>query len=263
MDAGGADDGLVHQLADQGIQAGGLIGGERMEGHGQIGFAVERHAGTLLKEPHGAPQVARVHLCQSVEHRGDALPVPEHVCRLPLQPIVEIGDGTLHGGFVHAKGGRLSFAQTQDHIGGQDGRTLVATPPAPSSIQILQRVEPLQGHPHLLGQPGGQLSIVDAQAKQRPIGDHVGQEAAHGLLDAFVGVGFHVLETFPHACGERGLQLDGELAHGGIDLLGQAHQLDDPILDLSRGAHRLGGAGMVHRQMQLHRVRVAWRGSRE
>ena len=85
----------------------------------------------------------------------------------------------------------------------------------------------------MLGKLSLQLGAFDAELAQGPVGDHIGQETTHGLLDAMIGEGPQVFQALSHAGRQRGLQLDGELAEAGVCIFGEADQLHDPVLYLS------------------------------
>ena len=87
-----------------------------------------------------------------------------------------------------------------------------------------------------------QLGVLDPQVAHGLVGQDVGQPAAHGLLDALIGVLFQVLEPVAHPGSQRRIDLHGQLSLRRI-IAGWEDNGLQPLachVELAGGGHHLG-----------------------
>ena len=121
-------------------------------------------------------------------------------------------------------------------------------PQPPSSI--LPRVQLVQRDVDLLGQRDLQRGRHDAELVQRPIGQHIRQEAADGLLGAFIRIVLEIVQTVDHARRQRRIDFDAELTRSVVVALRQHDQFGalPGLLQLPARAHDVGRGVAQHFQ---------------
>ncbi len=103
--------------------------------------------------------------------------------------------------------------------------------------------------------PAGHLLTVEPQALERAGGDHRGQEAAHRLLGAAVGVVDQVGQRVEHRHGHARRDLDGHRGRAGAALARQVQRHAHVVAaHLARTGEQLLDAVLVDREALAHRV---------
>ncbi len=136
---------------------------------------------------------------------------------------------------------------------------VIIDPPAPAAVVVLLGVEPLERGAHLLGEIGLHLWAGQPHLVQRLIGEDVGQEAADGLLDAFVGIVLQIIQRVLRGGGERAIHLDGQPALRTVELRRQLDQLlaDLRLRKLAGGRHHLRRGVVIDRKRVLAAIVIA------
>jgi len=121
-----------------------------MQRHGQIAPGEKRELVPLVKEGCRPPQVAFPCFGQGIEHRGACIIVilrgRGDLIEVPNQE----SDRLLHGHVIHDIASLASLREAENHIGAECRRTLCVAPPAPTTVQVLEGIDPLQARRNLL-----------------------------------------------------------------------------------------------------------------
>ena len=210
MRAGGADDGVAADIGEQRVDAGRVVGLEQAQRHRQVGLAKGIQHVAPVKKRHRAPQVPLARLGQHVqdERLPVGLPVPFQVAGA-AQAALQVVDRLFYRALVDRELGSLCLDQPEQHVGGQIWAGFILDPPAPPAVVMLLVVQPLQAQVDHVGQFRLQIGPLDVQFLERAVGQDVGQEAAHRLLGAFVGIVLQVVEPIDHAGRQRWVHVHG------------------------------------------------------
>ena len=199
---------------------------DQVERQRQVGFGVGAQPFSRLVQRAGPVRLHVPGLGQRVEGERLLVELPGLQTLRRLEAFGQVAHAAIEHGLIHGEAGLLGLRQRRRPRTRDCDPAVVALPPAPAAVHVLLRVDPLQADADLLRQLGLQIGPRHAQLLQRRVGDDVGQEAAHGLLDALVRVVLQIGEPVQHPRGQARLERHVQLALRRVGVRRDADQLE-------------------------------------
>jgi len=170
-----------------------------LERHGEHRHGVCIQLFLAPVELQGPALINRSRLAHGKEHIG---------CRVGILFCAGMGfkppDSPLQVPVIDGIAGITGPGKAIDHVGSHEGVALVRFPPSPAAVRVMKVVEapePLFHHGRELLLQGG---LENEELTHGFCHDDIGEESAHGLLDAAIGEAGKILEGREHACCQGG-----------------------------------------------------------